>query len=57
MARELIEVNHSLSIEDLKDAVDKHLMYKEIYNRDTDTLEFEVDADRNVTGAKVKIWL
>lgn len=57
MARELIEINHSLTMEDLKDAVDKHLMYKEIYNRDTDTLEFEVDADGNVTGAKVKIWL
>ena len=57
MARDLIEINYSLSIEDLKDAVDKHLMYKEIYNRETETLEFEIDSDGNVTGAKIKVWL
>lgn len=57
MTRKSIKVNHQLTVEDLKEAVDTHLMYKEFYNRDMETLNFEVDESGKLVGASIDIWL
>ena len=57
MARDLIKVKYEMSAEELKGAIDFYLMYKDLYNRDMDTMKFEVDESGNVVGANLDIWL
>ena len=57
MSRDLIKIKYELTEDKLKEAVDYYLMFKDLYNRDMETLKFEVDESGKLVGASLDIWL